>query len=255
MKQQVRLHITPIKQYDNECASACLTMVLKAYGVEVQQEEIIHQIPAETPKWREWLYWVGVVARKYKCSAEIISMNTQILDPSWQKLSPQQLVSKLKKELMFIRNIKETKQEPYQYYFKEHWIELEEWEIRAALSFLRVGGIINIISTTQQVISQKLSQGHLGIASVDAAILYQSVRGIPISNDVCGSTWGHVVVIAPSASPFKVTVIDPADWYTPKQKFFIPYGLLIESILRRDQNILFIKKSPPNRMERYRRGR
>ena len=101
----MQYNIIPIKQQDEECASACLVMALNAFGIRAEQEEIIKKIPKDTPKWREWLYWIGCAALDYVQKAEVFSMSTQVFDPTWSNLNSIDLAKQLKKELQFVRKI------------------------------------------------------------------------------------------------------------------------------------------------------
>jgi len=237
----MKYNIIPIKQQDEECAPTCLVMALNAFGIRARQEEIIEKIPKETPKWREWLYWIGCAALDYVPKVEVFSMNTQIFDPTWSNLNNSNLAKQLKKELQFVQKILSSSKEPYQDYFKEHYIDMEIWELKSAIAFLKKGGNISIKPTTTEIIKQKLKSGHIAIASVDATIMYNVARGIPKSDPIKGSAWGHVVLIG-GYNNANFIIFDPADWYKKKQTFSIPHDRLIEAILRRDQNILFVKK-------------
>lgn len=238
-----RINITPIPQQNEECGPACLTAVLAYFKNPLPMEHIIATIPPDIPKWRDWLYWLGSIAIQQGCATRIITLSTQTFDITWQGLSSQKLIKKLQNELRFVEKVLHKKREPYRFYFAEHHPKVEREEIKAAIHFLQCGGTIDIQPTTQDLLERELSRSNPIIVSVDATILYRTSRGIPKSNDVCGTTWGHVVIVN-GFDKKNFFIVDPATWYKKNQRFKVPKAYVIESILRRDQSILIIKKRP-----------
>lgn len=238
-----KINIIPIPQQDEECGPACLAAVLHYFKKPIAMEQIMASIPSDIPKWRDWFYWLGTVAIQQGCAAKVITLSTQTFDVTWQGLSSKKLIKKLQSELRFIAKVLHTKKEPYRFYFTEHHPKVEREEIRAAIRFLQQGGTIRIQPTTQDLLERALERSNPIIVSVDAAILYRTARGIPKSDDVRGTTWGHVVVVN-GFDKKNFFIVDPATWYQKTQCFRVPKAYVIESILRRDQNILIIKKRP-----------
>ena len=240
MNKVIEFPVKPIIQPESECAPACLAMVLSYFKKSWTMNEIIKAVPKDSPKWRDWLYWLGSLAIKKGLAAEMITMSTQTFDMSWQKLSQKKLLEKLKEELQFNKKVIQTKKEPYANYFQEHHSKIEKLELEGAIQFLKNGGTIKIIPTTSRLIEQALMKKSLAIASLDASILYRSKRGLLKDDDIKGTTWGHVVVIN-GCKGNTFSIVDPANWYKKNQKFSILKEYLIESILRRDQNLLLLK--------------
>ncbi len=238
-----KLNIKPILQIDDECAPACLATILEYFNIERSSDSIIKMIPKDSPKWRDWLYWLGAVALRHQLAATVVTFSTQVIDPSWRNLSESKLLSKLRAELKFVRSVMKSKKDPYQDYGLEHHPMVEYMELMAMINFLKAGGRIKIEPLTVALIESALASGNPVIASLDATILYRSKRGLPKPDDVRGTTWGHVAVVSGFDSKnFYIT--DPSDWYSKQQKFSVPKDYLIEAVTRRDQNILIIKKTP-----------
>ena len=234
----------PILQKDSECAPACLAMVFDSFKIRVGMDTILNKIPKDIPKWRDWLYVLGTIALENGLTARLVNMSTQTLDPSWQTLPMSTLKKKLSAELRFVKRVIKNKREPYRFYFLEHHPKIEYAELQAAIAFLNAGGRIDIQPITASHIRSALHAGFLVIASLDAAILYRSSRGIPKNDDIRGTTWGHVVVVAGYHGD-RFLIVDPADWYRKSQHFWVSSAHLIEGIVRRDQNILMLKQKRP----------
>jgi hypothetical protein len=239
-----RLAVNPILQPPDECALASVAMVLSYMGYQAKIEQLQRFVPSDSPKWRDWLLWLGAGVQQLGGACDLVSLSTQVFDLSWQGLNKKRLIALLEKELRFISNAARRNMPPQPGYFSEHLPRVEVPEIRAAIKFLKLGGRILLRPTTVSLIESYLKKRKPVIASVDATMLYRIARNPrnKVDNGT-GTTWGHVVVVV-GFSKSSFVVVDPTDWFAKKQYFSVPKPYLIEAITRRDQNILVVNKAP-----------
>lgn len=237
------VHTLPhvIAQKTNECAPAALAMVLEFFGIAADDAKIAASVSSDSPKWRDWIYAMGLYARAQGLQATVPSLATQTIDPSWKDLSMDALKEKLTDELAFA-TAAEKGEEPYPFYFAEHTLRLEIPELRAAIAFLDAGGIIRVTPTSAALLDQHIRSGGFVIAAVDATIFYGVARGIGFdAHDTHGTTWGHVVLLH-GVDDNEFHIADPATWFAKSQQYTVPKDQLIESVLRRDQNVLLLSR-------------
>lgn len=237
------VHTLPhiVAQKASECAPAALAMALQFFGIAADDAKITASVADDSPKWRDWIYAMGSYARAQGLQAIVPSLATQTIDPSWKNLSMDALKEKLAEELAFALAA-EKGEEPYPFYLAEHTLRLEIPELRAAIAFLDAGGVIRVAPTSAILLETHIRNGGLVITAVDATIFYGVPRGIGFdAHDTHGTTWGHVVLLhGVDDDAFHVT--DPATWFEKSQQYTVPKDQLIESVLRRDQNVLLLSR-------------
>lgn len=228
------------QQLEDECGTAALWSAMDHFGIETRLEQLLSATPVGAPKWRDWLYFLGAYAEGVGLDTEVITLSTQTMDPTWRNVSSEMLTSKISEELSHIKRMAEgpRSQSDHDYYL-EHNLAFEQWELMAAIKYLRGGGSILVQPLSEHELHRRLEHRELVIASVDASILYQGARvNRGLRSDVAGSAWGHVVLLTGCISG-AFSYIDPAR-SSPTPTLWVPSNYLIEAVLRRDQNVLTI---------------
>lgn len=80
------------------CGPAVLQSVLAYYGINKSQKEIARESNS-TKKYGSFLSDMVAFARKSGLKTNLILFDTEIIDPTWTKLSKKKLVEKLSKRL------------------------------------------------------------------------------------------------------------------------------------------------------------
>jgi len=245
-----KLQVHPLVQPPDECAVACVAMVLAYHGYSVPLERLQSFVPNDSPKWRDWLIWLGYGVQRLGGSSKVVTMSTQVFDMSWRQLSMQKLANKLRNEQRQLKAVAKTGNEPQPGYLQEHLVRVELPEVTAALAYLNAGGTLLIEPLTVDLLQGCIDRGLPVIVSVDATILYRSARTARKKVDSgTGTTWGHVVIVC-GYDNNHFFVVDPTDWFAASQQFVVPKPYVVEAVTRRDQNVLIINKAPAGRVGR-----
>ena len=237
----VRISLPTIEQPESECGPAALWMVLRAYGLVISVDEIA--AAASSPvKWRDWYYRLGTVALRKGFSATVQTLSTQILDPSWKRLSRAQLKRKLVLGRAFARK-KASLPSAQQWrdpYLLVHPLAYELPEYDAALEFLAAGGAIAFEPLTTESIKQSLRRREPIIIGFNAPLLHGLPRSTGTrSDDLHGSDWEHVAVISGS-NRRRLLIADTTRAYRRQDRYWIEADRLIEANLRQDLCTLMV---------------
>lgn len=223
----MKLDISRIKQAEEECGPAALAQVLEYYGTKVPLEKITKAISADSDKWRDWIFRMGIFAMQQGFKTETITLSTDVFDPTWFDLSKEEIIAKLEEEQKFYEKNPE-KALP--------WFDQE---MKSAIEYLKKDGKISFKPTTKELIKSYLDKKIPVIASLNYTILQKWSRYDEHKINEYGSATGHVVVVAGYENN-KFIVVDPNE--NVSETYEVEEDLLIESILRRDQQILVIIK-------------
>ena len=240
------LNIPIFKQPRQECGTTCLQMVLSYWGKHPPIEELKKECSIGSPKWRDWEYRLGLAALKRAFKPTVITMQTFTFDPTWFNLSKTDLIKKLKLELEISKKMtRETNTENR--YFFWHDPKLEIPEIESAIRYLEAGGEILFKPLSKDLIKNFLSKGAPIIAPHNPSIIHKIPRQDQTgsdwkSDDIGGSHWGHIVVVAGYDSD-RFFISDPSDWFVKSQKYWVEQDLFIEAVSQNDHQLLIIDKA------------
>jgi hypothetical protein len=246
MEKILDIDIQP--QKDHECGPCALHDILRYYGTQTDRDELIVDCSKESIQMRDWDYRIGITALKHGYGSEITTLATSIYDPSWVDLSMEDLSKKLQAQIEVYQSIINKKVKAPEEYSYEHDVEFELVEATTALQFIQQGGVVRLMPITKELLVDYLSKDIAIIAGVNATLLHKKVRKEGMDNDEHrGSVWSHMLIISGyNKTDFHIS--DPGPWYDSSQKYWREKDWVIESITRRDQNIIAIlpKEKTPN---------
>jgi len=230
------------EQKKDECAIECLSSVLNYLGEEnIDSEKLIKEVGKLEWKWRNWDYEICSLALKKGYKATVITLSTQIFDPTWFNLKNNKLIAKLKKEKTEIKKLLNKKPKNKEF-FASRKPNYELVEIDTIIKFLSKGGKIIFKTITKELIESYLKRNIPIFFPHNSTLLHKKIRMLnKKGNDLTGHAWGHVsLIIGYSKNSFYIA--DPTTWNNKKHYYAKNKNLVIESILRNDQNIFLIYK-------------
>jgi len=226
------------QQVESECAVECLYSVLRYYGISSSRKELVREASYKSKKWRDWDYKICRSALKRGLKATVVTMSTEIFDPTWFKINIDKLIEKLEVELEKVKNkLKDSKKN-----INFHSLSLKIEEISAAITFFKQGGKIEFEPLSIKKIESFIDKNIPVFAPHNSTLLQSKSRMLRFKkNDTSGHDWGHVFLII-GYDDNQFIVADPEKWNRGKHYYEVPKNLLIESILRRNQNIYVVYK-------------
>lgn len=243
----MRLKVKAEKQPIYECLPTSLSAVFKYYGTEIGIKEIAETISVDSLKLHDWMYRAGTFALKNGFSVKIQTLVPYIFDPSWNNLSSEELIGKLKKESIYFADWSEyIKKQPKQngiIYDNSLWIDIYKSGAEAAGEFLREGGKIDLVQISKRRMAKYLDSGCPIIFSHNPVILHKLKRAFNSKpDDIRGFSWGHIAVICGYDERLnKYEIADPEGcFYKKKMKYWVDQDLLLESVLRYNGELLII---------------
>jgi len=193
MESIIPLEIEP-QPDDTTCGPTCLHSVYRAYGDEVELEDVIRGVrQLETGGTLAVLLGTDALRRGYR--AAIYTYNLDVFDPTWFDLERPELCARL----------------------RERASARGEGRLadtaRAYEVFLAAGGEIRFRDLSAGLIREHLHRGHPILTGLSATYLYRSAResGQPSRyDDLRGDPQGHFVVLCGySPRERSVLVADP----------------------------------------------
>ena len=218
---------------DSTCGPTSLHAVYNYFDENLSLEEVIDSI--------EYLedggtlaVMLGIDALQRGFSAEIITFNLRVFDPSWFKYPEVDLISKLKSQMKFKTSPK----------FRQ--------ASKAYIKFLSLGGKISYRTLNKELIQEYLIRDIPILTGLSATYLYNEKRelGNPVYfDDIKGVPSGHFVVLnGIDLQKGAIKVLDPLHANPfERQNYSVNIDHLICAILlgviTYDANLLIIEKN------------
>lgn len=243
----IKLNVDIKEQKENECLSECLRAVFSYYEIDISEEKIIEKISTDSFKLYDWEFKAGNLAIDKGLKAEIYSNVTQLFDPSWFKLSRDELIVKVEEELVFFkyRNDNFEKDPELASHLCPHKEVAERLikDAKALLVFLKSGGVINFRPISKELIVQKLENDIPVIILHNATLLHRMQRfDKDKSDDIKGLDWGHVAIIS-GENDNHFLISDPLGiFYEKKMVYEADKDMVVESIQRFNGQLLVVSK-------------
>ncbi|RIJ41751.1 peptidase-C39 like family protein [Pontibacter oryzae] len=232
----IKIHTQPD---DSTCGPTSLHAVYRYFKDAIPLSEVIKEVPSlDEGGTLEVLLACHALRRGYR--AEIYTYNMFIFDPTWVKLSNEEIIHKLEMQLQFKQDSKFQR------------------ATHAYIDFLRLGGELRCRDLNKQLLREYFEQGIPLLTGLSATYLYQSARefsdeeGNSIYDDIRGLPMGHFVVLCGFGEDQKsIVVADPyrENPYFKDNYYEVKATHLINSIMlgmaTYDANLLAIQ--PPQR--------
>ncbi len=225
---------------ETTCGPTCLHAVYKYYRDIMPLEQVIEEVPSLENGGGTLAMYLGTHALQRGYQATIYTYNLNIFDPTWFKLTPEQLKAKLNDQLAFKKKTK---------------LRLAS---RSLIEFLDNGGQIKFRDLTSSLIRHYLNRNIPILTGLSATYLYQSAREYGINcdyDDLRGEPSGHFVILyGYDRKNYTVRVADPLtpNPNAPGNKYEVSMPRLICSILlgvlTYDAKLLIIE--PPQRKKK-----
>ena len=190
----IKIHTQPD---DSTCGPTSLHAVYRYFKDSISLNEVIREVPyLDEGGTLEVLLACHALQRGYQ--ARIYTYNLNIFDPTWFKLSNEEIIMKLEKQMQIKKGSK--------FHRASH----------AYIEFLRLGGELRCRDLTKTMLREYFDLGVPLLTGLSATYLYQSARemedemGKSIYHDVRGYPMGHFVVLCGFAEdPKFIVVADP----------------------------------------------
>jgi len=177
-----KLHFEILAQPDDiTCGPTCLQAVYNYYDDLIALKDVIREVK-QLKEGGTLAVLMGCHALQRGYRAKLYTFNLQVFDPTWFKLTPQDLRERLQKQMKVKMNPK---------------IRASS---KAYLEFLRLGGTIRFEDMTAGLIRGLLKRGIPILTGLSATYLYRTAREIDVGSkmeydDVNGEPTGHFVVL------------------------------------------------------------
>lgn len=227
-------------QPDDECGPSALHDILAFHKTDASIEELVSECSKDGFRFRDWDYRIGLAALRRGHACEVTTLVTSVFDPTWFDLDTETLLHKIDEQLRTYDAIDVGEQKEPAEFAYEHYVETERAELTAACDFLKEGGVIRFEPITVDLIEGYLQKEAPIIAGVNATLLHKRMRKEGMKDDEFrGSVWSHMLIVS-GFNENSFHIHDPGPWYNKEQKYWKPKQWLIESITRRNQNIIAI---------------
>lgn len=191
----IKIHTQPD---DSTCGPTSLHAVYRYFKDTISLSEVIKEVPyLDEGGTLEVLLACHALKRGYR--ARIYTYNLFIFDPTWFKLSNEQIVAKLEEQLTYKKGSKLQR------------------ATQAYIDFLTLGGELRCRDLTKGLLREYFEQGVPLLTGLSATYLYQSAREYAdessdsVYDDVRGYPMGHFVVLCGFADEEQrnIVVADP----------------------------------------------
>ncbi|MFD2515698.1 peptidase-C39 like family protein [Pontibacter locisalis] len=190
----IKIHTQPD---DSTCGPTSLHAVYRYFKDSIPLGDVIREVPSlDEGGTLEVLLACHALKRGYR--ARIYTYNLHIFDPTWFKLSNEEIIVKLEQQMLVKKGS------------KLHRATL------AYIDFLKLGGELRCKDLTIGLLSEYFEEGIPLLTGLSATYLYQSARefgdegGNSIYDDVRGFPMGHFVVLCGFGEDQKsIVVADP----------------------------------------------
>ena len=196
-------HQLPVQRFlqpdDVTCGPTCLKKVYHFYGRDVPLERVLQGVDRDE-EGGTLAVNLGIAALGRGFRARIYSYNLRLFDPTWARLSRDELIDKLGQRLAHLRDAKSVR------------------AAKAYVRFLGTGGEMGFAELTPRLIKGILDSGRPVLSGLSATHLYRMARERHdpkthelLDDDVGGDPVGHFVVISGySQRGRRFTVRDPS---------------------------------------------
>lgn len=175
---------------DYTCGPTCLHAIYAYYGDPIELDRVIAEVPMLTEGGTLAVFLANHALRRgYR--AHIYSYNLQIFDPTWAKLSTDEIKTRLIEQMEFKKK------------------EKLKIDTMAYLEFFDLGGTLRFEDLSASLIHGFLLEKTPIITALSSTYLYKTAREFgPDSeyNDIKGEPAGHFVVIS-GYDPLRRTVM------------------------------------------------
>lgn len=168
---------------DVTCGPTCLRKVFLYFGLDLPLDAVLGEIDRNEDGGTLAVF-LGLAAVRRNFQARIYSYDLRIFDPTWRKLSRDELIEKLRLRIPHLASPKARR------------------SAKAYLKFLEIGGTIAFEELTPQLLKRTLNRNHPILAGLSATHLYGFSRErhdpdthLLIDDDIAGDPTGHFVVI------------------------------------------------------------
>lgn len=216
----ILLDVSRIAQPDDvTCGPTCLAAALRFYGVDLSVEEAIRRT-RRNPDGGTLAVHLGVAALGMGFRPTLYSYNLRVFDPTWARLSPEDLALKLR-----LRREHAGKKKLVR-------------ALDAYLEFVERGGRVRFPELTAELLIRHLRRGQPILTGLSATYLYRTPRELNEEyDDVRGHPAGHFVVICgyyPKRDRFVVRDPSPHIPFSRSGKYSVPSDRLLNAILLGD---------------------
>lgn len=232
-----KLNIKIKEQKEYECLAECLFSVFQYYKIDCSLDEIIENISINSDKLYDWEFKSGIFAIKKGLKPKIYTNVPYLFDPSWNDLSQNELLEKLKEEAKYFNErLRKINNEPEQenFIFPNHLIaDRYKKEIDSVVQYIENGGEVIFDPITVDGMKKYIDQGVPLIISHNQTLLHNMKRAFNYKpDDIRGATWGHVIaVIGYDGNDF--IIADPDGMFSRNSlEYKINANRVLESVLR-----------------------
>ncbi|TVQ01102.1 MAG: hypothetical protein EA359_14490 [Balneolaceae bacterium] len=227
----------PIKNQpdDTTCGPTCLHAVYEYYNDSIDLESVIEQV-IQLEEGGTLGAMLAVHALQKGFQATIYSYNLLLFDPTWKGKNRNEIISKLKEQAAFKKDIKLS------------------IATNSYIRFLELGGKLRFEDLRSGIIRRYLKKNRPVIAGLSATYLYQSAREYGpnlIDDDIRGESTGHFVVLhGYNAENREVYIADPlkknpvSDGQFYKMKIERVINAILLGIVTYDANLIIITPKP-----------
>jgi hypothetical protein len=184
----IDLKVPRYRQPYMECGPTALVEVMEFFDHKKYDVNEIIEETKNTYRNMDWIFAAGISAIKRGFKVKIITISTEIFDPSWAELDNKKLIKKMKKRINFLSRKRN----------KDSYII--EWNIaplKRAVKFLEEGGELIFCPVTTQLIKYFLRKKVPVIVPVNENVFYGIRRTVNDEyDDIRGMAGGHIVVIS-----------------------------------------------------------
>ncbi|MCD6476840.1 MAG: C39 family peptidase [Candidatus Aenigmarchaeota archaeon] len=230
----VRLNVPRYRQGYMECGPICLKQVMEYFdNVKYEVKSIIKETKSKYMN-NDWIFLLAIAAMKRGFKAKVITLSTEIFDPSWSELDNKKLVKKFKKRLEYLKSKKNK-----DYYIRAFNIA----PLEKAIEFIEKGGNLVFSPIYEELIEYFIKNKIPVIVTVNENIFYGIKRLYNEEyDDIRGNANGHMVVI--SGFDKKNFIITDPERLSDRKKGIIKRNkkFMLNCILTFSPNLLIIYK-------------
>ncbi|GAB4417421.1 MAG: C39 family peptidase [Bacteroidia bacterium] len=222
---------------DVTCGPTSLHAVYRHFGLDLDLHRVIDSVDF-LEDGGTLAVFLGLDALRRGFDATLITYNLRMFDPTWEHLSPEMLIEKLKAQLTYKKGKKFTE------------------ATHAYLRFLESGGQIRFDILNRSLLVHHLSEGSPILTGLSATFLYRSSREYTnhrnqsVYDDLKGEPMGHFVVVygvegrhAYVADPYRENPISHDNYYRVRLGRLI--NAIMLGIITYDSNLLILRRRRP----------
>jgi hypothetical protein len=204
---------------DLTCGPTSLLQTYRFYGLDRTLDEVIHST-RRNPDGGSLAVYLGLSALAEGLGATVYSYNFTIFDPTWDRLSGDELIDRLDRRARVVEG------------------ERLRRITRSYADFMRAGGRVELPELDRRLLVDLLSSGRPIITGLSATYLYRTPRELYEEyDDIRGNPVGHFVVISgydPEQDRFMVVDPSPHSPHSPTGVYPVPAERLMAAILLGD---------------------